>query len=815
MRGFAGPAALAGLCLIASPAEAKDQAIDIPAGTLGQAIAALGVQARVSIVVAVNDPGLLRRAVPAVRGRMGAGRALALLLRGTSAHAVSPGPGVWRIVPGDPPKARPRRVVIAKRPVSPAPEAAPVPTPGDDIVVTASKQDTRFGSFPGAVTVIGGGDLNRDGDNGTDAIVSRVSTVSSTYLGAGRNKLFIRGIADSSFTGPTQATVGQYFGDVRLTYNAPDPDLRLYDVDTVEILEGPQGTLYGAGSLGGIIRVMRNTPDLDRVGGSSTGGVSATWHGAPGADLAGVLNLPIVDDHLGLRVLGYGITEGGYIDNPLLGKNDINRSNIFGGRATLRAKSGGWTFDLGGTFQKTRNLDSQYADRNAPPLTRYSRLPQGSNATYALGEFIASRRFDDGLLFVSSLGLARQRLDERYDATQLNGPERLFKQRNDTDLFSFENRLSRPMIDGLGWVVGASVVRNTTRLDRALGSPDMPLPATGVVNRITEATGYGEFSVELMPKLTLTAGGRYSHVWLTGEGANVLPMIARLNADVTAEREESAFLPSFALSATPLDRVTLYARYQQSFRPGGLAIEGDFVRRFRNDRAATFELGVRRGVPGADPIAVALSVSRTLWRNIQADFIDGRGLPSTANIGDGRIWTVSASANWRPVPRVSLEAGISLNDSKVVNPSPYFLSFVIPGPNNQAQTSHIVNAIAADAVTYGRVPNIANVVARGAIKYEFAVSDAAQLSLAASVRYTGRSRLGVGPILGASQGDYLDTRLSARLSFDRFALTASVTNLTDQVGNRFALGTPFAVLSDQQITPLRPRTVRIGFDTAF
>jgi len=814
MRGFAGPAALAGLCLIASPAEAKDQAIDIPAGTLGQAIAVLGAQARVSIVVAVNDPGLLRRPVGAVRGTMGAGRALQLLLKGTSARAVSPMPGVWRIVPAPPPRTKPiARAIAAKRPVSPAPVVPAASS--DDIVVTASKQDTRLRSFPGAVTVIGGLDLSRDSDNGTDAIISRVATVSSTYLGAGRNKLFIRGIADSSFTGPTQATVGQYFGDVRLTYNAPDPDLRLYDVGSVEVLEGPQGTLYGAGSLGGIIRVIRNTPDLTTVGGSLTGGVSATWHGAPGADLAGVLNLPIADDALGVRVLGYGITEGGYIDNPLLGKKDINRSNIFGGRATLRGKVGGWTIDLGGTFQKTRNLDSQYADRDAPPLTRNSRLPQGSEATYALGELVASRRFDSGLLFVSSLGIARQRLDERYDATEPNGPERLFKQNNHTDLFSFENRLSRPMTDGLGWVFGASVVRNTTRLSRAMGDPDMPLPATGVVNRITEATGYGEVSVQLLPKLTLTGGGRYSHVWLTGEGADVVPLIARLNADVTAEREESAFLPSFALSATPLDRLTLYARYQQSFRPGGLAIEGDFVRRFRNDRAETFEFGMRDGVPGMDPIGVSLSVSRTLWRNIQADFIDGRGLPSTANIGDGRIWTVSASADWRPAPGFSLEAGISLNDSKVVNPSPFFLSFVIPGPNNAPTTSHIVNAVAADAVSYGRVPNIANVVARGAVKYEFAVSDTAQISLAASARYTGRSRLGVGPILGAEQGDYLDTRVSARLSFDHFALTASVTNLADEVGNRFALGTPFAVTSEQQITPLRPRTIRIGFDAAF
>jgi hypothetical protein len=78
---------------------------------------------------------------------------------------------------------------------------------------------------------------------GTEKITQRVPTVASTYLGSGRNKLFIRGIADSSFTGPTQATVGQYLGDLRLSYNAPDPDLRLSDLARVEVLEGPQGTL--------------------------------------------------------------------------------------------------------------------------------------------------------------------------------------------------------------------------------------------------------------------------------------------------------------------------------------------------------------------------------------------------------------------------------------------------------------------------------------------------------------------------------------------------------------------------------------------
>ena len=73
----------------------------------------------------------------------------------------------------------------------------------------------------------------------------------------------------------------------------------------------------------------------------------------------------------------------------------------------------------------------------------------------------------------------------------------------------------------------------------------------------------------------------------------------------------------------------------------------------------------------------------------------------------------------------------------------------------------------------------------------------------------------MGPLLGEEQGNYLDTRVSARLAFGGVGVTLGVTNLTDAVGNRFALGTPFAVGEPGEITPLRPRTVRIGVDTVF
>ncbi|HEX8388716.1 MAG TPA: TonB-dependent receptor, partial [Sphingomonas sp.] len=713
---------------------------------------------------------------------MNADEALRRLLSGTGARAVKVGPANWRIDAAPIRPARPRPPASALTRPTPVP-AEPPPTPPTDIIVTASKREAPLSGYPGTVSRVDGAAIGADARDGTDAITTRLATLSSTHLGAGRNKLFIRGIADSSFTGPTQATVGQYLGDVRLSYNAPDPDLRPYDVAEVEVLEGPQGTLYGAGSLGGIVRIVRNEPRLSTVEGSVTAGLSATGHGNPGADLAGVVNVPLVDDTVGLRAVGYAIREGGYIDDPGRNRRDVNRTDIVGGRAAIRARLGGrWTVDVGATFQDTDGADSQYADRNGPRLTRSAQVDQGFGADYRLLDAVIRADLGDVRLS-SSTGFARQELSERYDASPPGGPPRVFVQRNETRLISNETRLYRPTRNGLGWVVGASVLDNVTRIDRALGVPDAPLATTGVRNGVTEITGFGEVSVSPVEKLTLTLGARASRSWLRGNGENVSPLIARANAAVTARRAEGAFLPSAAVSAEPVEDLTLYARYQQGFRPGGLAIEGDFVRRFRSDRATALELGLRYGAPGRTPFDLNLSASHTRWRDIQADFIDVTGLPSTANIGDGRIWSFSASAGWKPSNGLRLEAGVAVNDGEVTEPDRILFTLL-----NLGRTSDI--------------PNIAGVVARGAVSYERELDGGTILSVSASARYTGASRLGIGPVLGGKQGEYLDSRVTARLGFDGFGVSLAITNLADQVGNRFALGSPFQLGAPAQITPL-------------
>ncbi|WP_083671967.1 TonB-dependent receptor domain-containing protein [Sphingomonas montana] len=768
---------------------ASPRVIDVPAGRLADVTARLGMQAGISIAVA--DPALWQARVAPVRGRMAAGAALRRMLRGTGAQAVQVSADGWRIVRTPLRVARP---MAARAPVRTL--APPAPRdPAVDIVVTASKRDTLLSHYAGTVHVLDGGDLALGGVRGTEAILSRLAGVASTHLGSGRNKLFIRGIADSSFTGPTQATVGQYLGDIRLSYNAPDPDLRLYDIARVEVLEGPQGTLYGAGSLGGIIRLMPNAPDPSALALTMAGGVSATRHGAPGGDVGGMANVPLGGGNA-LRLVGYAVSDGGYIDNPLRGTDDINRTRTVGGRATLRIAPGdGWTVDAGGVIQSTDADDSQYVDRGAPPLTRSSAVEQGAEARYALGTLVVAKTWD-GLRFQSSNAVAGHRLDELFDAGRPDDPSRLFAQDNRTRMIASENRLWRPVRDGYGWVLGGSFLDNRTRLNRRFTSPSARALLTGVTNRITEYTLYGEGSVAVRPWLTATAGARYSRARLSGDGEDVAERVVQSLRAVVARRRERDLLPSFGIVANPVADVALFARYQQGFRPGGLSIETDRVRRFRNDRVTTGEAGVRYGQPGRGRFDAALSLSHSRWRNIQADFMDGDGLPSTANIGNGVITSVSLTAAVRPVAGLSFDLGAVFNRSRVTELSPELLA-------------------ASATERLGRIPNVARHAVRLGADYVAALAPDTALRLSGWANYVGPSRLGIGPVLGERQGDYVDTGLVARLGDARRGLSITVTNLLDDVGNRFALGTPFVTGRNGYLTPMRPQTVRVGLDIAY
>jgi len=793
----------------AAPAQAADrQAISIAPGRLGEAAITLGRQTGVSI--GMSDQSLAGLATGRVDGTLSVDAALKRLLKGTGATARRIDAATWRI------ERTRRRPSTATRPrpvpVAPAPDQPPA-----EIIVTASKRDTPLPRYAGMVEALDNRAFTSgEAANGTATLLARIASLSSTHAGNGRNKLFIRAIADSGVAGPTQATTGQYLGDMRLNYAAPDPDLKLYDVGRVEVLEGPQGTLYGAGSLGGIIRIMPNAPNLGQFGGQVSAGLSAIQHGDPGGDLSATLNLPIVAEKLALRLVGYGVQEGGYIDDINRGKDDVNRVRTWGGRAALRfAPDEDWTIDLNGVYQHIDGDDAQYATRSVGRLERASAVSQPYFSDYLLGNVRIERQWDS-LRFISSTGLVRNELAESYDATQPDGAPALFRQNNKVNIFSTENRLVRDLDNGLGWILGASYLQSTSEIHRSLTSfgtanvqpeviPGVPVygmglaaAATGVRNEVREATLFGEASFEPVKGLIATVGGRLTNSRLSGEALD--PVAALSSADLAraeaqADRNETIFLPSASLLTDAIPAITLYAKFQQGFRPGGLAVDDQRVRRYQNDRISTVELGFRKGVPGRDAIALSANVAYTDWRDIQADVTDRIGLPTTANIGDGRIYTVEGRIVVRPTPALTLDGSFIYNDSRLSQPAQFLRALSYEGQSLS-------------------LPNVANLGGRLAFDYRAPLANDLDLHLSGAARYVGKSRLGVGPILGQTQGDYVDTSLTASVRRGPVQYSLSLTNLLDSNGNRFSLGTPFDLRSDYY-TPLRPRTVRIGMDFAF
>ena len=128
--------------------------------------------------------------------------------------------------------AAPERAVIAVR----APSTAEPIAPLAPLIISAGKRPARLGSLPGGVSVIGSPQLQDTGVDETGSVARQTAGFITTNLGAARNKILLRGLSDGTFTGRTQSTVGTYLDDVPVNYNAPDPDLRLIDVDRVEVL---------------------------------------------------------------------------------------------------------------------------------------------------------------------------------------------------------------------------------------------------------------------------------------------------------------------------------------------------------------------------------------------------------------------------------------------------------------------------------------------------------------------------------------------------------------------------------------------------
>lgn len=774
------PLAALAFCALPSPsaqAQSSSQAISVsvPPSTATAAINRLAAQAGVDVVVAVDLRGRQSRGL---NGRFTVDAAFDRLLTPLGARARRFGPGIYRV----------EAAVMSpvQTPAAPLAQPSDIITELDEIVVTAPVGRGGLVGGNGRVPIDPLA-LDRFSDTASSEAVADLSaTVESTRQGTGRNKIFVRGLADSAFSGPLQSTVGQYLGDIRLTYGSPDPDLPLVDIRSIDVFEGPQGARFATGSIGGVLLIQPEPPRLGVDSISLSGGASATSSGSPGYDAALIANAP-VGTNAAWRVAAYARRDGGFINAATPGASRADGVDTLGARVSARFVEAGWTVDGIAVVQRIAADNAQLISLDSEAGGTAVRLLQPYSSDLMLAGVSASRRFRDFKL-TSVTSISRQRLQERFDASQ---PDDLVPVANDraqtTTALAIDTRLEAQPGARWSWSGGVAIALGTSRVDQdevTMGFVEQRVRMQSRNRRFAEAAVLGEAVVALSPNVSVSIGGRLSYVRVIND---VDTLTSGRSSDAGDQTDAT---PSLAVTwASPLGP-EVFARYDEGLRPGGISVAEEGPRIFKSDRVRLFETGLRTPT-GLLRWSAEASVGHLDWQDIQADTVTTGGDLVTRNLGDGTVRFVQARAAWRPSEVLSLTGGVFVNDSQVV-----------------------IAGLGTIGGVGGPIPNVAPFGASASVAWGPILWRGRPIHLAADLRYVGPSIVGFGVGLDGPQGGYVRTGLSARFGDDRRALTLRISNPLDVSGSRFGIGSPYRVF-DPQYAPVRPLTVRIGFDAAF
>ena len=211
----------------------------------------------------------------------------------------------------------------------------------DELVVTARKRTESVLDVPMSINVVGEQTMQKMGAENYTALLGSVPSLTAYQNGPGRTRLSIRGINNGGGNDndtQNQETVGIYIDEIPISMGALNPELALFDLERVEVLRGPQGTLYGAGSMTGTVRMITHRPNLTEFEGKVDVGLSSVSHGDVGYSMKGLVNVPIITDRVAIRASAYYTQTPGYIDNVKTGEKDVNDGLARGGRVEARFK---------------------------------------------------------------------------------------------------------------------------------------------------------------------------------------------------------------------------------------------------------------------------------------------------------------------------------------------------------------------------------------------------------------------------------------------------------------------------------------------
>ncbi|MGS1016946.1 TonB-dependent receptor [Allosphingosinicella humi] len=578
---------------------------------------------------------------------------------------------------------------------------------GDEIVVTANKRAEKLSNIGGAISVETGEELNAANANGLRDYVGNLPNVTLQTNGApGFGKVIVRGISSVTLG----ATTGTYIDEVPIGSSTMfaaggflTPDLDPADLDHVEVLKGPQGTLYGASAPGGLLKFVTKLPDTDDFSIGAEEEISTVKHGGTGYSLRAHANLPIAKDTAGLRVSGFYRKDPGFIDNVATGaknENDVTSKGI--ATNLLLTPSEGLSIRIGGLIQNI-NADAV----NAVAVDRVTLLPvfgkddteffvpTGNRAKIRLVSGTITYDLTPDISLVSATSYSKVTNADRGDLTN-DAPlptMRLFDV--GTKKFTQEVRLLSASNQSFEWMVGAFYTKETsnrTSIFRATlpnGEPDTSFPlfleSLGD-SKYREVAVFGNATYYFTPQLDLTLGARYAH--------NKQEIVEKDRGLLGNPDDPDVFLLSIA--SKPKDGVMtysaamrwrfdedsmVYARAASGYRPGGprsiplgVTPPAGFTDSFGAEHLWNYEVGLRSSFLD-NRVNLSAAAYYIDWKSIQGFIQVGDAqlqLGTFGNAGDAVSKGFELELNTRPVEGLTLGAAVGYSKATLERADPTF-----------------------------------------------------------------------------------------------------------------------------------------------
>jgi outer membrane receptor protein involved in Fe transport len=695
-----------------------------------------------------------------------------------------------------------------------------------EIVVTAQKRAEDQQDVPISISVVSGQALVESGATQLTEIAGYVPGLHVSSFGApGQTQVSLRGIAPLG----AGASVGTYVDDAPVgsstvyTESAGfTVDLLPYDLARIEVLRGPQGTLYGASTIGGLLKYVTIAPDLNEF--TARAGAEAfniRRSGDIGYAFQAFVNAPIITDRLAVTASFAHRETPGWIDNIQTGERDQNRFDQTGLRGSLLWQPiDALRIRLSAMYQE---IDSDNSSIIAQDLNGVAVGNGRSNFNYIAEPFdsefqnyAASIDYDFGFASLSSTTTYTDaERTELLDASRIFGvlfplltggaiPAGItpFANTITMEKITQELRLTSPSGDRFEWLLGFFYTDEKANNEQLVNSLDMngvpiaaldPLAIAKLPSTYEEYAFFGNATFRFTDQIWLSGGLRWAHNDQTfrqiSSGA-IVPV-----ADTPGESSESVVTYSIS-PQFHVDKDTMfYARIASGYRPGGPnVILPGVPPTFDADTTTNYELGVKARLANRT-VLLDLALFRMDWEDIQITQAFG-GTAGLANGGTARSQGVEASVQWQPMRGLTFGANGAYTNSELTEDAP------------------AVGGLDGDRLSI--VPKFSGSLTAN---YQFPIGGNADAEIGGGIRHTGQrfSAVQSDPdALNISSYTAVDLNGSITLA-DKYTVRAYVRNLTDAGGpiTRSLVNNGLGEPSYINVVPLQPRTVGLALDVAF